>query len=210
MAEYKYGYAEDAPQTTTGEVPAGRSTGVGFQTIRRIESGILDLARNTVTDTLRATGAVANEAVSVSSDVLKGTAVAVDDTGTVLLGSTKKLAKNLILGVSDVGGDAIVAAGQTARTAVRGAADVGADVAVVARRTVEGVLDATKQVGGSVEEAAKSAVGGAINAAGYIGESAVIAVRRILVGVVDGVKEVAATALPKTDRQPGPKPLITE
>jgi hypothetical protein len=46
--------------------------------------------------------------------------------------------------------------------------------------------------------AAKAAVGGAIDAAGTLGQSALRAVTDILVGAVEGVKEVACAALPKT------------
>jgi hypothetical protein len=41
------------------------------------------------------------------------------------------------------------------------------------------------------------AVNGAIEAAGSIGNTAVKAVKDMLVGVVEGVKEIASSALPK-------------
>ena len=38
----------------------------GFDIIKQVEAGLVELARLTVSDTIRATGAVANEAVSVA------------------------------------------------------------------------------------------------------------------------------------------------
>ena len=49
-----------------------------------------------------------------------------------------------------------------------------------------------------MQEMAKVAVGGAIEAAGAIGATALKAVREMLVDVLEGVKEVAGAALPKT------------
>ena len=56
---------------------------------------------------LRATGMVANEAVDITKDVVKGAIQATEEVGTGLILSTKSVAKGMVMGVSDVGGDVI-------------------------------------------------------------------------------------------------------
>jgi hypothetical protein len=171
----------------------------GFGIIEQVEAGLVELARATVSDAIRATGTVANEGVSVAGDIVKGVVAAAREAGSGLLDGTKSIAKGIIIGVSEVGGDVVSAAGRTAKEAVKGASDVGADVALVARKAVDGIVEAAGEIGGNVNEVAKAAVGGAIEAAGSIGENAVSAVRGILMGVVNGVKDVAGAALPRRD-----------
>lgn len=173
-----------------------------FDALSQIEAGIVDLARNTVTDSLKATGEVAGEAVKVASHVMKGALSAAEEIGAGVVAASKNVAKGIVMGVSDVGGDVLEAACQTVKSAVKGAAEVGADIAMVARGTVDGVLDATKQIGGDVEETAKVAVGGAIEAAGAIGETVVNKVKCMMVGVVEGVKDVAESAHTKSKGAP--------
>ena len=48
-----------------------------------------------------------------------------------------------------------------------------------------------------MEEMLKVTVNGAIEAAGSIGNTSVKTVRDVLVNVVEGVKEIASSALPK-------------
>lgn len=54
-----------------------------------------------------------------------------------------------------------------------------------------------KELGGNVEEVAKVVVTGTIDTAGSIGNSAIRTVKEMMVGVVEGVKDVAGSALPK-------------
>ena len=65
----------------------------GFQIINQVEAGLVDLARNTIADTIKATGTVANEAVSVTSEVVKGTIAAAQEAGSGLLDGDQKHSK---------------------------------------------------------------------------------------------------------------------
>jgi hypothetical protein len=172
----------------------------GFQVINQVEAGLVDLARHTVSDTMKATGAVANEALTVASDVFRGVIAAAREAGLGLLDGTKSIAKGIIFGVSGVGGDVKGAAAQTARDAVKGAADVGADVAIVAKRTVDGIVEAAAQAGANVNEVARAAVNGAIEAAGSVGENAVKAVSGTLTSVVSGIRDIEGRVLPPRNK----------
>ena len=70
---------EETPRTdikaTIGEAGATVKDGVlsGLKGISEIETQIVTLIRNTVSDTLKATGSMAVETVNVTKDVLQGT-----------------------------------------------------------------------------------------------------------------------------------------
>ena len=179
--------------TTVKDGIVGSIKGLG-----EIEGQMVTVARNAVADALQATGSVASETLNVSRDVIRGAIKASEEVGTGLIVTTKNVAKGIILGVADVGGDVQQAATQLLKGAVNGAAEVGGDVAKVAQGAISGVMEAAGQLGGNMGVAAKAAVGGAIDAAGTLGQSALRAVTDILVGAVEGVKEVACAALPKT------------
>jgi len=66
-----------------------------LKAINEIEAGIVTLVRNTVADTFNATGSVANEAVVVTRDMIKGIVGAAEEVGTGLIISTKSVAKAL-------------------------------------------------------------------------------------------------------------------
>ena len=109
---------EETPRTDTLQAMGGAGTTVkegvlsGLKGINEIETQIVTLVRNTVSDTLKATGSVADETVKVTKDVLQGTFKAAEEVGTGLLLSTKSVAKGIIMGVSDVGGDVLSVAKQ--------------------------------------------------------------------------------------------------
>jgi hypothetical protein len=63
--------------------------------LQEIESQIVSLAKNTATDVLKATGAVANETLNTSKDLIKGTISATQDVGTGLLTGVKSVAKGI-------------------------------------------------------------------------------------------------------------------
>jgi hypothetical protein len=102
---------EETPRTdikaTMGKAGVTVKEGVlsGLKGINEIETQIVTLVKNTVSDTLQATGSVADETVNVTRSVLQGTLKAAEEVGTGLLLSSKSVAKGIIMGVSDVGGD---------------------------------------------------------------------------------------------------------
>src|SRR5208337_5604825 len=106
---------QDAPAKGNEGVQKTVKEGIinGFQIINQVEAGLVDLARKTVSDTINATGAVANEAIGVAGDVVKGTIAAAQQAGSGLLDATKSIAKGIIIGVSEVGGDVVGAAART-------------------------------------------------------------------------------------------------
>jgi hypothetical protein len=165
--------------------------------VDEIEAEIVSLVRNTVSNTIKASGSVSGEAVNTVRDVVKGAIAATEEVGAGLVLASKSVAKGVVMGVADVGGDVIKAASETGRTAVRSAADVGGDVALVAKRTVDGVIEAARETGGNAAEVAIAAADGAVEAAGTISKTAVTTVRDVLLGIVGGVKDVASAALPK-------------
>jgi len=80
---------------------------------------------------------------------------------------------------------------------VAGGAEMGADVATVAQSAVRGVIEAARETGGNVGEAAQAAAQGALEAAGALSHTAVEAVTNVLVGVVEDVKDVLWSILPR-------------
>ena len=82
---------EGTPRTnikaTIGEAGATVKEGVlsSIKGINEIETQIVTLVRNTVSDTLKATGSVADETVNVTRSVLQGTFKAAEEVGTGLL-----------------------------------------------------------------------------------------------------------------------------
>jgi predicted transcriptional regulator len=60
---------------------------------------------------------------------------------------------------------------------------------------VDGIIEAARETGAIAEEIATVSVNGAIEAAGSIGNTAFKAVRDLLVSAVEGVKDIAGTAL---------------
>jgi predicted transcriptional regulator len=184
-------------RATIGEAGATVGEGVlsSFKGISEMETQIVTLVRNTVSDTIKATGSVAGETVNVTKDVLQGTIKAAEEVGTGFLLSSKSVAKGIIMGVSDVGSDVLSVAKQVIRGTVKGAAEIGSDVGQVARRTLDGIIEAARETGANVEEMATATVNGAIEAAGSIGNTAVKAVGDVVVNAVEGVKDIASTAL---------------
>jgi len=108
--------------------------------IEEIESEIVSMVRQTVSDALRATGSMANEGVGVTRDVVLGALAATQEVGTGAVNATKSVAKGIILGVADVGGDLVTTADTVARTVVKG-------VAAVVQRTVR-KIDLAARYGG--------------------------------------------------------------
>jgi hypothetical protein len=192
---------EETPRTDTvatmGKAGATVKEGVlsSLKGINEIETQIVTLVRNTVSDTLKATCSVADETVNVTKEVLQGTLKAVEEVGTGLLLSSKSVAKGVIMGVNDVGGNVLSVAKQVIKGTVNEAAEIGGDVGQVSRRTVDGIIEAARETGANAEELAKVTVNGAIEAAGSIGNTAVKVVRDVLVNTVEGVKDIAGAIL---------------
>jgi hypothetical protein len=136
-----------SPQETkeskgVGEMLGGAGTTVkegvvgSLKGLNEIGTQIVNLAGNTMTDVLKATGSVANETINVSKDVFKGALKATEEVGTGLLVTTKDVAKGIILGVADVGGDVA----QVAKAAAGGAIDAAGTLGQSAVKAVSGIL----------------------------------------------------------------------
>jgi len=182
--------------TSTGTAVKDGVVG-GLKGINEIGTGLVDLVGNTLSGTLRTTGVVAKEGLSVAKDVVSGTVQTVADVGTGLTTNAKNVAKGVVTGVGEVGGDVVNVAQQTVKGVIMGVADIGAMVGEVAGRTARGTVETTKEIGGNVGGLARSTVEGTLEAADAIGGAAVKTATHILVSVVEGVKEVLSAALPR-------------
>lgn len=169
----------------------------GIKGINEIGTGLVDLVGNTLSGTLRTTGVVAKEGLSVAKDVVAGTGQTVADVGTGLTTNAKNVAKGVVTGVSEVGGDVLDVAQQTVKVVITGVADLGVMVGEVAGRAARGTVETTKEIGGNVGGLARSTVEGTLEAADAIGGAVVKTATHILVSVVEGVKEVLSAALPR-------------
>ena len=78
----------------------------GIRGLYEIEREVLNFAKNTLSDTLKATGSVVNESLEVSKDAARNSLKAAEQVGETLVGSTRKLSKGIVTGVADVGSDA--------------------------------------------------------------------------------------------------------
>jgi hypothetical protein len=169
----------------------------GLKGINEIGTGLFDLVGNTLSGTLRTTGVVARDGLSVAKDVVAGTVQTVADMGTGLTTNATNVAKGVMTGVREVGGDVLNVTQQTVKVVITGVADLGAMVGEVAGRAARGTVETTKEIGGNVGGLARSTVEGTLEAADAIGGAAVKTATHILVSVVEGVKEVLSAALPR-------------
>lgn len=182
--------------TTTGTAIKDGLVG-SLKGLNEIEAQLVSMVGNAVSDTLRTTGTVARDGLTIAKDVVSGTVQTVADVGTGLTNSAKNVVREVVTDMSEVGGDVLNVAQQAAKGVIAGVADIGAMVGDVANRTARGTVETTKEVGGSVGALAKSTLEGAITAADSIGGAAVKTVSHLLVSVVEGVKDVLNAALPR-------------
>lgn len=169
----------------------------GLKGINEIGTGLVDLVGNTLSETLRATGVVAKDGLSVAKDMVTGTVQTVADVGAGLTTNVKNVARGVVTGVGEVSGDVGNVAQQAAKGVITGVADLGAMVGDVAGRAARGTVATAREVGGNVGGLARSTVEGTLEAADAIGGAAVKTVTHVLVSVVTGVKDVLSAALPR-------------
>ncbi len=165
--------------------------------INEIGTELVDLVGNTLSGTLRTTGVVARDGLSVAKDVVAGAVQTIADVGTGLTTHAKNVARGVVTGVGEVGGDVVDVAQQTVKGVITGVADLGAMVGDVAERAALGTVAAAQEIGSNVGGLARSTVEGTLEAADAIGGAAVKTATHILVSVVTGVKEVLSAALPR-------------
>jgi hypothetical protein len=196
-------FMEQSNETTgeSGITSAGTAIKNGvvgsLKGVNEIETQLVSVVGNAVSDTLRTTGTVARDGLAIAKDVVSGTVQTVADVGTELTTSVKDMAKGVVTGVSEVGGDVLNVAQQTAKGVITGVADIGALVGDVANRTARGTIGTTKEIGENVGALARTTLEGTIAAADSIGGAAVKTVSHLLVSVVEGVKDVLNAALPR-------------
>lgn len=175
-----------------------------FQT-NEIETEIVARVRDAITNTLRATGSVGDDATSISRDVAKGALAAMEKTGISLPLSAKGIAKGVVMAISDVDGDITTVTRPVVGAIVERAAPAGANLTVVARRAVDGAVEAAGEIDTSmVVEVARNAATGAIEGAGSAGNTAINTVRNVLVGLAGGIRNFVNTTWPSRDMTPGP------
>lgn len=139
MANYKYGYS-DTSNDAIGKAGATVKQGVlnSFEVIKQIEAGLVSLVKNTVSETVKATGTVADVAVGVTKDVLAGTMGVIQETGAGFLEATKEIGKKVEEVAKVAVGGAIDAAGSIGEGTVRAVKSVSLSVV----DGVKGVADA--------------------------------------------------------------------
>ena len=102
--------------SATNETPDGVDDGVKgsaigdkhcvagfFHVLKQIESGLVGLVRETVCDTIEATGCIATTTVNAARDVLKSVVNAVGEIGGNFLQRTTGLARGIVVGVGRCG-----------------------------------------------------------------------------------------------------------
>lgn len=92
----------------------------GLRGIHEIEAEIVSLVRHTLADTVKATGTVASESVTVLSGVMQGTMQATAEAGTGLVVSTKQVATGVLEATSELSDTAVRAATDILVGAVEG------------------------------------------------------------------------------------------
>jgi hypothetical protein len=75
--------------------------------IDELESDLVNLARNTISNTLRATGAVGTEAVDVTRTTVNAAAQGIGDIGTTAITSVRDILVSVVEGIKDVAGAAL-------------------------------------------------------------------------------------------------------
>lgn len=165
--------------------------------VNEIETQLVSVVGSAVSDTLRTTGTVAKDGLTVAKDVVSGAVQTFADVGIGLTTNAKNVAKGVVGGVSEIGGEVLDVAQQTAKGVIIGVADIGAMVGGVASRTARGTVETAKDLGGEVGTLARSTLEGTIAAADSIGAAAVKTTSHLLVSVVEGVKDVLNAALPR-------------
>jgi len=75
--------------------------------IDETESDIVNLVRNTISNTLRATGAVGTEAVDVTRTTVNAAAQGIGDIGTTAITSVRDILVSVVEGIKDVAGAAL-------------------------------------------------------------------------------------------------------
>ena len=148
-------------------------------------------ARNAIGDTLKATGAVAFDAVSVVQSVVKGTVSAAEDVSLGLVGSTVNVATGLVGGVSDVGGKTLAVARDAVSGTAKGVSEVGGEVLTIAQRAALGTVRGVSEVGGELLTTAQRAVSGTVHGVSDIGAEVASVAKRAVHGGIDATREIA-------------------
>ena len=170
----------------------------GLKGIGEIETEMVGLLRQTVSQTLGATGVTVSASLAVVNEIVRGALQATEEAGGGLLVSPKSLTKGVVMGVNDVRGDILTFAHHVVKGTVARAAEGGTDVAVVASQAVRGVIEAVSEAGGDVGKAATAAATGAVDAAGDLSHTAVRAVSATLMEEVEGTKGLLGILLPSS------------
>lgn len=86
---------------------AERGNAGSLRGIDELESDLVNLARNTISNTLRATGAVGTEAVDVTRATVNAAAQGIGDIGTTAITSVRDILVSVVGGIKDVAGAAL-------------------------------------------------------------------------------------------------------
>lgn len=126
---------------------AGRGISESVKDMTEMEEELINLVRDTLLNSLRATGSVTSEAANVTRDVTKATVQAGEEIGVVVIHTTSNLAKALIGGALDtagsVGKSAMSAAGAIMSGMVAGIRDVAVAAMPRARTILSNSMEPT-------------------------------------------------------------------
>lgn len=136
------------------------SQGVEAGVVRGRETG--GTVRNTVSGTLKSVGAVGDDAIVVTRDVLKDAIAATEDVGSNLLGGVAHLAKDLVHGVRDVGGDVATVVKDSANGTVDAVGDIGGRAVHTLTHLLTDTVGGIRQVAGAAVGGVKTVVGEAM------------------------------------------------